>query len=45
MTAAVVVGMAVCAVLAVGCVVDKLLAHIPAVERYIDRLSLGRDET
>lgn len=44
MTAAVVVGMAVCAVLAVGCVVaDKLLARIPAVERFIDRLPLGGD--
>ena len=42
MTAAAVVGVAVCGVLAVGCVVaDKLFPRIGPVERYIDRLPLG----
>lgn len=42
MTAAAVVGLAVCAVLAVGCVVaDKLFPRIHNLERYIDRLPLG----
>lgn len=45
MTAAVVgAGMALCGVLAVGCVVDKLLARIPAVERYIESLPLGKGD-
>ncbi len=36
--------MIVCAVLAAGCVVaDKLLPRIPAVERFIRRLPLGRE--
>lgn len=42
MMAAIGVGLAVGWVLAVGCVVDKLLERIPAVERFIERLPLGR---
>ena len=41
MTAAIGAGLAIGWVLAVGCVADKLLARIPAVERFIRRLPLG----
>ncbi len=41
MTAAVGAGLAFCWLLAAGCIVDKLMEHIPAVERFIEQLPLG----
>lgn len=43
MTAAVGAGLAIGWLLAAGCVADKLLARIPAVERFIEQLPLGRE--
>lgn len=37
-----VVLMSVCAVLAAGCAADKLMERIPAVERFIRSLPLGK---
>ncbi len=43
MTAAVVIGLAVCAALAFGCIVaDELFPRIGPVERFIRRLPLGK---